>query len=252
MKQFACLLIMTAFFFSCKSGKTNLQSDLTESNLKGKVWKIEKNIHNADAKVRCACGEREECNQTTYVYNEKGNLAESAAIEIDGKILITSRYIYDRDGACKEIDKYSGEKLVGKEVNILKGDKLMEVTTFDKNGVSENVCKYEYTGDDVSDGTTYNAAGEIVSFFHNEYLNGQLYSQTEKDKSGDITVITKYKRNGNNDVIESIFNNPKINGEYKLTFDYEYDKEGNWIKKTQLFNGKIAGVVMRNITYYNS
>jgi len=252
MKQFACLLIISVSILSCNSGKHNLRSDLNESNLKGKVWKIEKTIHNADAKVRCACGEGDECNQTRSVYNEKGNLAESADIEIDGKILVTSRYIYNSDGACKEIEKYSGEKLVGKEVNIISEDKLMEVKTFDKDGVTENVCKYEYRGDDVSDGTTYNAAGEIVSSFHNEYLNGQLDSQTEKDNKGNITGITKYMRNSNNDVIESAFNNPRMNSENKLTFDYEYDKEGNWIKKTQLYNGKIAGIIMRNITYYTS
>ena len=252
MKQFACLLIITVLFFSCKSGKYNLQSDLNESNLKGKVWKIEKTIHKADAKVRCSCGEREECNQTRYVYNEKGNLVESATIEIDGKILITSRYIYNRDGACKEIDKYSGEKLVGKEVNILQGDNLLEVRLFNESGINENVCKYEYSGDDVSDGTTYGAAGEIVSSFHNDYVNEQLDTQTEKDNRGNITVITKYKRNRNDDVIESILYNHKMNSEYKLTFDYEYDKAGNWIKKTQFYNGKIAGIIMRNITYYKS
>jgi len=53
-------------------------------------------------------------------------------------------------------------------------------------------------------------------------------------------------------VIESVFTKSGMNSEYKLTFDYEYDKEGNWIKKTQFYNGEIVVIIMRNITYYKS
>lgn len=250
MKQLACLFITVVLFYTCNSEKYNYQSDLEESNLKGKVWKVEKTIHNADEKVTtCPCGEREECKQALYVYNGKGNLVESTTIDIDGKILINSRYSYNRQDVCKEIDRYSGKKLVGKEVNMLQGDKVKEVKVFNADGVTENVYTYDYSGGAVSAGTILNEKGEIVGSFQNEYLNGQLDSQTKKDNSGNITVITKYKRNANNDVTESIFINPIMNSEYKLAFSYEYDKMGNWIKQTQLFNGEIVAIIMRNITY---
>jgi len=253
MKQLAYLLITTFIIFSCKSEKYNHQSDLQASNLKGKVWKVEKTIHNADEKITtCPCGEREDCKQALSVYNEKGNLDEYTTIDIDGKILVTSRYSYDRNDLCKEIHRYSGEKLVGKELNIFRGDKLIEVKVINADEVTENVYKYEYSGNEVSDGTTLSTSGEIVGSFHNEYSDGQLDSQTKKDNTGNITVITKYKRNTHNDVTESIYTNHSLNSEYKLTFDYEYDSKGNWIKQTQLYNGKIVAIIMRNITYYNS
>jgi hypothetical protein len=251
MKQSAGLLLIAVFAFSCKSEKSNLQSDLEASNLKGKVWKIEKTIHSADAKSCCPAAQKDECKQALYVYNEKGFLVENSTIDDNGKILITTNYIYNRHDVCSEISKYSGDKLVEKEVNTLQGDKLTEVKVFNEDGTNENIIKYEYSDNEITDGTTLNSAGEVISSFHNEYINGQLNSQTQKDHNGDITTITRYKRNSHNDVIETIFINPKINTEYKITFDYEYDNEGNWTKQIQLYNGEIAGIIMRNITYYN-
>jgi hypothetical protein len=251
MKKLIYYAMVVIIAVSCKSEKSNLQSDLEAANLKGKVWKIEKTIHNANAKSCCPAGQKDECKQALYVYNEKGNLVENSTVDDNGKILITTKYVYNRHDVCSEISKYSGNKLVGKEANILQGDKIIAVKVFDEDGANENIQKYEYSGNEIIGGTTLNKAGEVVSSFHNEYLNGQLDSQTEKDGNGDIATITKYKRNSHNDVIESIFTNPKMNTEYKLTFDYEYDDKGNWIKQTQLYNGEIAGIIMRNITYYN-
>ncbi len=253
MKQCAAMLLTLVLFYSCNSEKRNYQSDLEESNLKGKIRKVEKTIHNADEKITtCPCGEKEECKQTLTVYNEKGKLTESVTLDIDGKILVTSRYIYNRQDLCKEIDRYTGKNLVGKEVNIFHGGQLKEVKVFNADGAAENVYTYEYSGGAVLSGTTLDDNGEIIGAFHNEYLNGQLDSQTKKDKNGNITLVTKYMRNANNDVTESIFTYPLMNTEYKMKFDYEYDNQGNWIKQIQIYNGEIVTIITRNITYYHS
>jgi hypothetical protein len=86
----------------------------------------------------------------------------------------------------------------------------------------------------------------------NEFLNGQLVSQTEKDSIGEVKTITRYKRNINNDIEEYLISVPKDNQEYIIKFEYEYDKEGNWVKQTQFYNGEIASIILRDITYFNS
>jgi hypothetical protein len=90
-----------------------------------------------------------------------------------------------------------------------------------------------------------------MSSFNYEFLNGQICAQTEMNSSGDIWTITKYKRNSNNDIVETIKSYPKDTSEYKPSFEYDYDSQGNWIKQTQFYEGQIAGIVVRNITYYN-
>lgn len=252
MKQLTSLLLIAIIAFSCKSEKTDLKSDLELANLKGKVWKIERNIHNANAGSACPAAEKVMCNQSIFVYNERGNLIESSDIDDRGNIALNCKYVYDRHDVCNEIQKYTGEKLVGKEVNILIENKLTEIKSFNEYGVNDKIYKYEYSGGLLAEEKTLNSSGEVESSVHNEYINGQLELQTKKDANGDTTSVVKYKRNAQNDIIEYTITVPKGNMEYRFTFEYEYDDEGNWTKQTQFYNGGIETITLRNITYFNT
>jgi hypothetical protein len=251
MKKLSGILLVMIIALACSSGIAKPETDLAGANLKGKVSRIQKTIHNANSKLCCPASEKNDCKQSIYVYNEKGFITESSNLDIDGDIQETSKYIYDRNDLCTEIDKYSGDQLTGRELNTYDGVNLVETRVFDKNGEISNINKYEYTNYGLSKGTVYSKTGVLLSSFENGYLNGQLDSQTEKDDKGEIVAVTKYKRNTNNDVIETVYTNNKINSVSVLTFDYEYDNEGNWIKKTQVYEGEIMGIILRNIDYFN-
>jgi hypothetical protein len=238
--------------FSCKSEQSVLKSDLELANLKGKVWKIDKTFHDANGKCSCPAATKTECNQSQYVYDKEGNLTESCTIDENGKININTKYIYDRPGVCSEIDKYSGEQLIGKEVSVLDGTKVTGYKIYNENGINETTLDYEYTGDEISEEKTLNNTGEVISSVKNEFINGQLVSQTEKDNNGEVKSITRYKRNDNNDIVEYLISVPKDNKEYLIKYEYEYDSEGNWVKQTQLYNGQIVSIILRNIEYFNS
>lgn len=242
---------MSVIVFACNSENSKPETDLAGANLKGKVSKIQKTIHDANAIPCCPAAEKSDCKEAIYVYNEKGFITESSNLDVDGDIQETSKYIYDKNDACTEIEKYSGDQLIGKELNTYEGVNLIETKVFDKNGEISNINKYEYTTDGLSKGTIYNNTGEIESSFENVYVSGQLESQIEKDGSGVVVAVTKYKRNSSNDILETVYTNHKINNGSTLTFDYEYDSEGNWIKKTQVYEGEIMGIILRNIEYYN-
>jgi len=139
---------------------------------------------------------------------------------------------------------------MGKEVNVHEDGKISEVIAFNENGIKEKICKYEYSNNELSGGKILNKAGNVVTSFQNEYKNGQLVSQTEKDSIGEILSIVNYKWNTQNDKIETITNFPKAESKYQLIYEYEYDEAGNWVKQTQLFNGEVVKIVMRDITYY--
>ena len=254
MKHLAGIFIMTVFAFSCNSKNPDIfelgKSDLEESNLRGKVWKIQKTIHRVGDNCRCPAAERDECNQASFVYNEKGNLIESCDIDNNGNIDFTYKYVYNKYGECLEIDRFSGDQLMGKEVNIHDEGKITEVKEFNEKGINEKIYKYEYSNNEVSDGRILNKAGYVIATFHNEYKNGQLVLQMEKDSIGEILSIVNYKWNTHNDKIETITTYPKAKSEYQLTYDYEYDEAGNWVKQTQLFDGEVVKIVMRDSTYY--
>jgi hypothetical protein len=86
MNKIACLSMIAIIAFSCKTEQSQVKSDLESANLKGKVWKIDKTIHDAEAKCACPAAMKTECNQSQYVYDNNGNLIESNAIDENGII----------------------------------------------------------------------------------------------------------------------------------------------------------------------
>jgi hypothetical protein len=252
LKQYAGFLMIICLLLSCNSEKANVKSDLVASNLKGKIWKIQRTIYKVGDKVKCPACQRDNDKNTFYVYDSDGQLTKCSEMDENGDTVIVSKYIYNDRGICSEIDKYAGDKIVGKQVNLLEDGKVREVKEYNEEGTVENIYKYEYAGNDISAGIVLNKSGETVSSFNYEFLNGQICTQTEKNSTGDVWTVTKYKRNSNNDIIETIKSYAKDENEYKPTFEYEYDKQGNWVKQTQFYEGEIAGIVVRNITYYSN
>jgi hypothetical protein len=248
MKNPVALLMIIFTLYSCKSEQVQLISDLKQANIKGKVRKIDRTIH--DTENKCACAIKKECNESKYVYDLKGNLLESYTIDEDGAINDSSVYTYNRRGICTEIKKFSARKLTGKDVPVTEGGKISEVRTYDENGKIQSTLKYKYSGNEISEEITYNNLGEIVSVVQKEYSDGQVVAETEKDSSSNVISVSSFRRNSSNDVLECLVKVTKDNQEYKFTYEYDYDNSGNWIKQTKFYDGKILNIVLRNIEYF--
>jgi hypothetical protein len=252
MKKILFLLIIVMAVFACNSDQKPVKSDLVAANLKGNVWKIDKMIHDASTKIACPCGTETECNKSKFVYDKKGNLIESYKIDEFDSINEISKYSYNRQGLCTEIATYKAEKLTEREVPVVKGGKVTGCSIYNEAGIIETEVSYVYSGDEITEEKTLNGKGEFIGSVQREYLSGQLVSQTEKDTNGDVKSITRYKRNERNDIIESLIFVPKDKMEFKLTYEYEYDSAGNWVKQTQFYAGAIYTIVVRNIEYFKS
>jgi hypothetical protein len=240
---------MIAFVaFPCKSGQSQLKSDLESANLKGRIWKIERTI--SDTKNKCACAIKDESNKSKYVYDMSGNLIVSYFIDENGKIGDSTVYAYDRRGLCSQITRFNGKKPEGKDLPIIENGKLTGYKTFNENGGLIASSRYVYTGDGITEEKTLNGNGEVVGTVQKELLKGQLVSQSEKDAKGLLLTVTRFKRNSNNDVIEYLVSVSKDNKDFKFTYEYEYDNAGNWTKQTRFYNGQIESIVVRNIEYY--
>lgn len=252
MRQLIFLFLIVVFSFSCNSGRNGLRSDLEMANLKGRVWKIEKTVHDTKESCNCPASMRSDSKRSLIVYNENGFLAESSTIGDEGNVLVNSKYSYRKKGVCSEVVRFSGEKIIGKDEIISKGGKVVEVRVFNSDGYRERSYTLKYTEDLISEEQTLNDLGIPVSSVSSVYSEGQLVSQTEKDADGNVITVSRFKRNRNNDVTEYLIEFPNEKRESRFTFEYEYDEAGNWAKQTQFFEGNIMSVVLRNITYFNS
>jgi hypothetical protein len=224
-----------------------MKSDLALTNLKGSVWKIDKTIHKTGNS--CGCVLKTDCNQSKYVYNEKGNLLTWYTIDEFGLINDSTNYNYNKRGVCTEITIFSGKKPVGKKTPVLQGEKITGYKMYDENGMIVSTLNYVYSGDEITEEKTLDDKGAVISTLQKEILNGQLVAQTEKDDNGNVISTSKYKRNASNDISECITIIAKDNKEFKLTYEYEYDGAGNWIKQTQSYDGAIISITLRNIEY---
>jgi hypothetical protein len=250
MKKSLSVLLMAFFAFSCKPENLRVKSDLETSNLKGNVRKIEKTIH--ETGNTCGCVLKTDFNRSEYFYNEAGNLLRSYTIDENGSIYDSTKYVYNRYGLCSEIDRYRGEKSVGKEVPVLKKGKLTGYKIFNEDGSIEATLNYIYSGDEISEEKTLNPEGEVIATVKKEFSNGLLVTQTEMDQNGKVKTINKFIRNSDKDISECMILVSKDNKEFRLTYEYEYDSKGNWIRQTQLYNGDIITIIIRNIEYFKT
>jgi hypothetical protein len=254
MKHLVLLSWIIFTVISCNlqnSGHSGLKSNgLALANLKGKVSRMQETLHQVKNST-CPAAGCDNIKQQITLYNEKGNLVESYSINENGDTAYISKYIYNRHNQCKEIDKFNRTVLIGKEENTFEKNKLIEVKLYNEYGETENVNQYEYSGDELLGGKVLNDNGEVISSFQNKYEGGQIDTMIEKDINGEVSTIAKYFRNKEQDVIASTIYYSKTKEEIKYMFKYEFDEAGNWIKQTQLFNGDIVQIIIRNIYYYN-
>lgn len=249
MKHLSVVTIISLLILSCHSEKSGFKSDLEAANLRGKIKKIQRTINLVGDDVKCPACTRDNNKNAYFMYDEKGNLTESVNVDDNGDTVLISKYIYDSHSVCNEIQKYSGGKLVGRDLNKITDGKIEETKEINEDGTPGNIYDYIYTGTMISSEQTRNKNGEIISSTSYELQNDQVETQTDKNAKGEITCVTKFRRNSNNDIIESIKSYALDATVYKPSFEYEYDSKGNWIKQTQYFDGKIAGIIIRNITY---
>lgn len=251
MKKFAIIFAIIGFAFACNNETQLVKNDLQLANLKGNVWKIDRMVHNAKGQCVCPAAEKTDCNKSLFEYNKNGFLVQTSLIDEDGNVASTSKYIYNNKGLCSEVDKFAGEKMTGKELPVFEKGLIGETKYVDGNNTHESTVNYIYNGNDLAEIRTLNSDGTVAEVAVNEYAGGKLVAQTKKDGNGKVISVTRYTRNQNNDITEYSITTSDTGREYKMTFDYEYDNAGNWIKQTQTYNGEVVNIITRNISYFS-
>jgi hypothetical protein len=193
-----------------------------------------------------------------YVYNANNLIQEEQ--RLDEKGILERKTIYKYDSKLNLIEKseFSGTALTEKETfqyDAL-GKRTASVTYNEKNIVlfkstvkyDTKAVKTEETASNYSDNKIYQ---QLIKKF---YPNGNVSESQRKEfnEQGQVTstLLDKYDSAGN--LIESIntdLSDPS--NPLKKILKYEFDKRGNWTKKTETFTGEYDTFVVteRKINY---
>lgn len=226
-------------------------SDLVDEDLKGKVKMVV--VESSEVSQQSIVGPRRM--SQLLLFNEKGHLIQRDYYGdgrphlitqygyIDGKRVTKGRAItYDDDPpappAPPEItgDRSPRDWRYNLAYESAYSDgKLAETKVFLNNGKLSSRTVYKRSKDQI-ERTAYNMRGELYQ-----------RSLMKLDRDGNVIEETSF----------SIYNN-RVLGDRKFRYSYEFDKQGNWVKKTTSLeaveNGKSVFkpmyVLFRTITYF--
>jgi hypothetical protein len=172
-----------------------------------------------------------------------------------GDWLCTKYYYYDKYGnlrkySCKHADaEWNDEAIYSYDS---KGRKIIEILnpSYDgSEGFYSFITNYYYNKSGKVDFKIikYNSGdkkGEITERIYYYYNSlGNLIKELRKNANDKIKEIIKYDDYGN--IIEDFLGN-----NYTKKYKYYFDKQKNWWKRIEYFNGKPKYVVEREIEYY--
>jgi hypothetical protein len=135
--------------------------------------------------------------------------------------------------------------------NFIKYDLKGNIIESRTNSTFDNIKDiYRYVNGRLIKHITY--IGRKISKVHISRYNkeGKLAESLFKNYDlGFNKVKYKYDKKGND--IEITYSKPDKTIDRRLTYVYEYDQEGNWIKRYEYENGKNISIKERIIEYYN-
>jgi len=212
------------------------------------------------------------------IFNENGSMLECKIYKIDGSLHYKVIYSYDKKGYLMEENLYDsiGEvKYKSKLKNhTIKNPYLSElVETYDSKGklIITEEREFDDSGNIIESRTTYietdgdkNSRISKMEYNSNKNLIREEkisvdrvieYSYNEKDLLKSVAMYDsnmrikdygykRYEYNDNGDIVEI---ETSIN---KKNYQYDYDENGNWIKRIQFDKGIPSFLTEREIEYY--
>jgi len=230
------ILASMLLFTCCRQGTSDAtQSDRKQDGLAGSVQSVRietsKMIKQSGDYVE---GPREVIETRTYDVN--GRRTEERYTAADDAPLYTARYIFDGNGRKKERSVYAPNETLRtkREFKYDTEEKLVEWSEYDADGLMRNKNIYAYNaGRQVSERTTFNGKGSMVDRWTYAYdENGNKKEETRYYADGSIDTRYVYLLDEKGNRIETSKYNAKDEAVGKESHAYEFDYNGNWIKRT--------------------
>lgn len=216
---------------------------------------------------------------TYQIFSRNGKLIENSRYENDGSLYQKSKNKLDENGKLIKGARYNSKGEITEKWNYVydKNGNMIEVTYYDKNGAfsGKQVNKYDKKNN-LTEYFYQNSKGKITNRDTYKYFkNGKIKEQNryksdgtlrdrrtyEYDNNGNEIIDKVYKADGTimiykseydkmNNIIENYWINEKGEQTHQTSFEYIYDKNGNWITKRRSSNGVLSMIWERKIEYY--
>lgn len=228
------------------------QSALTEINLKGKV----KSLKKTDFKVVNKFGKntKDTLGVDYKNYDENGNIVKSIAYNRDGNVAWNSTFKYnDKRNLVEENVFYYGYLFIKKTYDYDDKGNMIEENNYNKEGILENKTIYNYDDKgNIIENNYYKSDGSLDKRCTYKYdENGNKIEIKAYTSDGSLDSITTYKYDDKGNVIEDKYTGSDGGLISKIAYEYSsYDKEGNWLKKTEINDNKPSFLYEREIEYY--
>ncbi len=216
--------------------------------------------------------------KTTYKYNRLDSLIERNYIyypnlSSSGRNLVTyndkghklSERSYIHGDECFHYQGYTYDK-EGRLIEHIYGRSWRDTFKYDTKGNMIERCSYDVGKPNVLNWKSiyaYDTEGHKISEFSYDnkgkcykkklwYYNNQGHLDRVLVSGADGSLIERevYRYNKMGDVISYTDYNAVEEKSYNYTCEYAYDKQGNWIKEVQYFNGVAERITEAVIIYY--
>lgn len=184
---------------------------------------------------------------------ENGDCLSLLEIYRNDTLSWTNQYSYDVKNKELEDKRINNKNML---VNVMKIKfkslgKPIEITVYDAQGKKKSRNTIEYNDENMPTlELSYDENDKIKDTYTYRYdkkeNSCEFTNKSEEYPEYNYGTFEKYNEKG--DVVEYRYTSKNTSSQ--TTSTYEYDSDGNWVKKTQIRNGKPELIVKRTIEYY--
>ena len=229
-----------------------------------------------------AVDDKEGFGNIRLTYNNRGYWTEYRSHSADGSPIWTEKPEYDNDGSMRMIGRrdYKYDSILWRKYIYIHEKNSGNVSAafcrnaadsllwrlacrYDKDGNIVESCRYNDAGareskklyvydekGNVIKITSFNGNNESTTSTHQYDENGNRTEIREYDENVDLIKRTVYFYNDSGLRSESHVYNDKNILDKRLSYDYRYDRKGNWIEKIEFLNDKAVKITERQIEYF--
>jgi hypothetical protein len=246
-------VLIAAFLLAIVSHSLGQKNDLEKLNLKGKIKFISEltyqPLQEGDMIIKGRMVQ-----WYTNSFDQSGNKIEDIKYKSDSTIDKKYIYKYNSEGKRQELTMISGDDLLTLLIKYQYDSQgnLAEDISYDEKGQMDKKIMYLY-GDNglVMEENIYASSGELRQKLRYAYNSEKLLVETSRYRgNGKLERRITYKHdNLGNETEEKTFS---ADGSLISTNSnvYEFDHQGNWIRKTTLSSNLPVSITEREIIYY--
>jgi len=254
MKKLLLILLPIILFSAFKQPEKESKNDLQKDNIKGAVKSITETAYRATYgdSGKPGKGDFEYIYATTY--NDAGIITGRQSLAKDKTLLSKSTCKFDKKGIKTDMDNLNADGSPNSKETYKydsKGNKTEALELQNDGRQSEKFTwKYDNKGNPI-EMKDYNAKDSLTLSYKYTF-DAQGYNTKIEDFNGTgsligtITMTNDDK--GNYTYWKAHY--VSITTDYEYTYQYTYDKAGNWIKRFKFQNGYEIEIVEREISYF--